>query len=179
MQIVSTKAGRFDLRRNFETGMTRESYGEAYQHGFEKTARFLVSRGASWEGARETAQAAWARGWERVEQLRDDELVVRWVNTIALNAYRGLLRAELPRQASEEPTPRLSGKVARIDLAAIEVARILQACRPRDRVLFEQQMHGLTSQEIAQEQGVTKTAIRIRLLRARRAVRDRIDGLAR
>ncbi len=156
--------------------MNRETYGKAYQLGFENTVRFLLSRGASWEGATETAQAAWARGWERVQQLRDEELVVRWVNTIALNTYRGLVRKELPLESSLEYLPKRTVHVAKINLAAIDVARILKTCRPRDRVLLEQQMYGLTPEEIAVEHGVTTTAIRIRLMRARREARLLLMG---
>lgn len=40
----------------------------------------------------ESAQAAWVRGWGRLGQLRDETLVLTWVNTIALNVYRRLIR---------------------------------------------------------------------------------------
>ena len=61
-----------------------------------------------------------------------------------------------------------------MDLAPLDTAKILECCRPADRVLFEHQLSGLTTQEIAQQQRVTTTAIRVRLLRARRAVRARL-----
>jgi len=150
--------------------MTREEYGVAYQRGYDLTVRLLVSRGAPRDGAFEAAQAAWARGWERLPQLREESLVVTWVNTIALNAYRSILR----RESNFEALPELSTKTG-VDLAAIDVSRILGLCRPRDRVLLEQQMRGVTNEEMAIMQGVTTTAIRIRLLRARRAARMRLE----
>ena len=153
--------------------MTREEYGQAYQRGFDLTVRLLLSRGAPRDRAREVAQAAWARGWERLSQLRNESLVVTWVNTIALNVYRSVLRSEPAYQA----LPELSTK-AGVNLAAIDVARILRICRPCDRALLEQQMRGVTAEEIARKQGVTETAIRIRLLRARRAARSRVEKRA-
>jgi DNA-directed RNA polymerase specialized sigma24 family protein len=153
--------------------MTTEDYGRAYQRGFESTVRFLLSRGARWDGARETAQAAWVRGWEQLKQLRNDEVVITWVNTIALNAYRSVVRAE----QTHGSLPEISIKPG-VNLAAIDVARILDVCRPSDRALLEQQMRGLTPEEIAERQGVTKTAIRIRFMRARRAARRRIEQRA-
>ena len=39
-------------------------------------------------------------------------------------------------------------------------------------------MRGATTEEIARKQGVTETAIRIRLLRARRAARSRVEKRA-
>lgn len=150
--------------------MTRDEYGQAYQRGFDLTVRLLLSRGAPRDRARDVAQSAWVRGWERLTQLRNDSLVVTWVNTIALNVYRSLLRSEPPYQE----LPELSTK-AGVNLAAIDVAHILKICRPCDRSLLEQQMRGVTAEEIARKQGVTETAIRIRLLRARRSARSRVE----
>ncbi len=155
--------------------MTREGYGQAYQRGFDLTVRFLLSRGVQRDHAREVAQAAWVRAWERLSQLRDDSLVVTWVNTIALNVYRGLIRKELLNRSLVELRDKRDRTVA-IDMAAIDVARVLRICRPSDRRLLEQNMCGVTTGEIAKQQGVSETAIRIRLLRARRYARSRLEG---
>ena len=93
-----------------------------------------------------------------------------WVNSIALNAYRRLTQREAPsRELPEIVSPR------GIDTTRIDVHRILDCCRPSERILFEQQLYGATNAEIARKQGVTETAIRIRLLRARRATRSRLE----
>lgn len=152
--------------------MTVEEYGQAYQRGFDLTVRFLLSRGAWRDIADEAAQAAWVRGWERLGQLRNQSLVVTWVNSIALNVYRSLLRKEPLKQALGKSCE----KTVAIDLAAIDVARILKFCRPRDRsILVQQYVKGLTTGEIAQAYGVTETAIRLRLLRARRDARSQVE----
>jgi RNA polymerase sigma factor (sigma-70 family) len=150
--------------------MTRESYGQAYQRGFELTIRFLISRGVSRDMARDVAQAAWVKGWERLGQLRQESMVNTWVNAIALNVHRSVLRSEKAYQALPEFYSR-----AELNLAAIDLNRILKFCAPRDRALLELQMQGDTAEEIARKQGVTETAIRIRLLRARRAARSRAE----
>jgi DNA-directed RNA polymerase specialized sigma24 family protein len=147
--------------------VTRSAYGQAYQAGFERTIRFLISRGAPRDGAQEAAQAAWVRGWERLNQLRNDEMLLTWVNTIALNIYRRVRQTE---ERCRQPLPELYSRL-RIDMAAIDIARILKFCRPRERRLLELQMQGVTTKEIARHNGVTETAIRIRLMRARRAAR--------
>jgi DNA-directed RNA polymerase specialized sigma24 family protein len=153
--------------------MTRETFGQAYQQGFRRTVRFLRSRGASAHSAEDVAQAAWLRGWERLHQLRDDKMIVSWVNAIAVNVHRYTSHHEARYQA----LPDLHGS-AGIDLASIDAAKILTLCRPRDRDLFEQQMGGLTADEIAAQQGVSTTAIRIRFMRARRAARANLEGRA-
>lgn len=151
--------------------MTRDGFGQAYQKGFDLTVRFLLSRGLPRDTASEVAQAAWVRGWERRSQLRNDSFVVTWVNTIALNVYRTFLRSE----SFNRELPEQQGVAVAIDLAAIDVGRVLSSCGPRDRILLEQYMSGFTMAEIARQQNATETAIRIRLLRARRAARCRVE----
>jgi len=149
--------------------MTVEAYGEAYQHGFDRTIRLLLSRGARSECAVEAAQAAWVKGWERISQLRNESVVTTWVNTIALNCYRSVLRSEnqqLPLM--ELPTS------ADVNLSAIDLERVLASCRPSDRQLFEDYLQGYPIEEIAHRTGISYTAARIRLLRARRSAQARI-----
>jgi DNA-directed RNA polymerase specialized sigma24 family protein len=154
--------------------MTPEEYGTAFQSGFRRTVGFLCSRGASRDTAEDVAQAAWVRGWERLHQLRDDSTILRWVNAIAMNVHRCTIQYE----ARYETLPELWGHRG-IDSAPIDAAKVLKCCRPGDRMLFEQQMGGLTNQELAGKHGVSVTAIRVRLLRARRAARANVEGRAR
>jgi RNA polymerase sigma factor (sigma-70 family) len=150
--------------------VTSESYGQAYQRGFVSTIRFLRRRGVGRDLADDVAQAAWVKGWERLSQLRNESMVTTWVNAIAINVYRNILRRMKPSGALTDFPGR-----AEQNIAAIDVVRILKFCKPRDRALLEQHMQGATAHEIAEEQGATVTAIRIRLLRARRAARSRVE----
>ena len=150
--------------------MTQEEYGSAYQLGFKVTVRFLVSRGLSYDAAQETAQAAWAKGWERLGQLRDSNMVLTWMNSIALNIYRTCIRREPLLQV----LPELS-TAPKVNLAAIDVRRILKCCKHNDRVVLQRHyLEGYKVQEIAQQQGWSETAVRIRLLRARRSAGKRM-----
>jgi RNA polymerase sigma factor (sigma-70 family) len=116
------------------------------------------------------AQAAWARGWERVNQLRNESLILTWINAIALNCYRSSLRKSPQlEQLPEIPSP------ASINLAAIDIEQILDKSTPRDRALFRKFLQGSTTREIAEEQRVSQTAIRLRFLRARREARERLQ----
>jgi len=149
--------------------MTREEYGSAYQRGYGLTVRFLVSRGLTYDSAQETAQAAWVKGWERLGQLRDTKMILTWMNSIALNLHRSYVRREPFLQTLPElPTP------PRINLAAIDVRRILDTCKKNERLVLKRHyLEGYKVQEIARAHGWTETAVRIRLLRARRAVNKR------
>ena len=152
--------------------MTRDDYGKAYQKGYSMTVRFLVSRGLAYDMAQETAQAAWAKGWERIGQLRDQSMVLTWMNSIALNIHRSYVRREpllqtLPDLAAPPKT----------NLAAIDVRRILDSCKSSDRLVLQRHyLEGCRVQEIARSQGWTETAVRIRLLRARRSAGKRLGA---
>ena len=134
------------------------------------TVRFLRSRGVTRDLIDDVAQAAWVKGWERLSQLRKESMVTTWVNSIAINVYRSVLRREKPTEVLTD-FPARGG----LNIAAIDVVRILEFCPPRDRALLELHMQGATAPEIAQKHGVTVTAIRLRLLRARRAARFRAE----
>jgi DNA-directed RNA polymerase specialized sigma24 family protein len=146
--------------------MTREKYGEAYEQGLEHTVRFLLSRGIKRDAALDVAQAAWVRGWERLDQLRDEKVLVTWVNTIALNQFRRSLRHDRYEPLVDFPDPQSS-----LNWAAIELSRIMSRCRPRDRVLLKAQLEGRTAGELSEGAGSTPTAMRLRLYRARTAAR--------
>src|SRR6202051_5291969 len=99
--------------------MTCEEYGSAYKRGYNLTVRFLVSRGLTYDAAQETAQAAWVKGWERLSQLRDSNMVLTWMNSIALNIHRSCMRRERFLQTLPElATP------PRVNLPAIVVGRM-------------------------------------------------------
>ena len=117
--------------------MTREEYGAAYKKGYNLTVRFLVSRGLSYDSAQETAQAAWVKGWERLGQLRDQNMVLTWMNSIALNIHRSCMRREPFLQTLPElPTP------PKVNLAAIDVRRILKTCKKNDRMVLHAALPG-------------------------------------
>jgi DNA-directed RNA polymerase specialized sigma24 family protein len=97
-------------------------------------------------------------------------MLLPWINTIALNCHRRAIRRERSLYFELKCGQRAINPTA-TNLAAIEISRALQRCDPRSRGLLEAQMSGRTVKELAAEHGVTETAIRIRLFRARRMAR--------
>ena len=125
--------------------------------------------------ATEIAQCSWTKGWECRSQLRDSECLLTWVNSIALNACRTLLRREKKFQSLSEISV-----APKLDTAAVDVTRILEGCKPMERMILQQ--HHLDErpiQEIASEYGCSETAMRIRLLRARRSAQSRLKLASR
>jgi RNA polymerase sigma factor (sigma-70 family) len=150
--------------------VTREDFGTAYEQGIARTVRFLVSRGVPQEHAQDIAQTAWLRGWERLYQLRNEKLLSTWINSIALNTYRrALYRDRLFQHLGESVRAESC-----INEASIDLSRIMSGCRPEERALLEAHLAGLTPEEIAAEDGVSRVAVRVRLWRARRAARQEV-----
>jgi RNA polymerase sigma factor (sigma-70 family) len=163
-------------RRKPHLIMTTEEYGIAYKKGYIRTTRFLVRQGMSWDCAKELAQAAWVRGWERRGQLRETSMVTSWINTIALNMHRTDLGREpfFLQEVPEIPAP------PERHLAAIDVQLLMQVCRKKDRfVLQRYYLDECGTQEIARAQGLTVTAVRLRLLRARRGLAKTLNAISR
>jgi RNA polymerase sigma factor (sigma-70 family) len=123
------------------------------------------------EDAEEIAQAAWARGWEYRDQLRDPGLVSYWVNSIARNLLRARFRAPIQTEIDD------TNAVYTLDLDIIELGRLLDHCPQRDRELLEQSLEGYSAEEIARSEGITPTGIRVRLLRIRHALRGKLNIL--
>ncbi len=150
--------------------MQSHEYATAFQAGYGSTRRFLLARGVPLEEAEEIAQAAWVRGWEYREQLRDPGLVSFWVNSIARNLFRARFRG--PQTAQLDGT----NATYQMDVEAIELRRMLESCSSKDRALLERSLAGYSAEEIARKEGITSTGIRVRLLRIRQNLRDKIRG---
>jgi DNA-directed RNA polymerase specialized sigma24 family protein len=147
-------------------GLDRTDYGDAYCAGYGATRRFLLANGAAIDEAEEIAQAAWVRGWEYREQLRDPAMVGFWVNSIARNLFRARFRGPSP-MALDGLHPSYT-----MDLQGLELHRMLERCSGRDRRLLERNLQGYSAEEIAREAGITSTGIRVRLLRIRNLLRQ-------
>lgn len=134
--------------------------------------RFLLSRGVNRDTALDVAQSAWLRGWERLSQLRDERVLITWVNTIALNQFRRVIRRDQVHEVLQDaPNPRPP-----LDMAALDLRTILSRCRMRDRILLKAQLQGMTAKELSERTGASATAMRLRLFRARTAARMIAEG---
>lgn len=154
--------------------MTPRQFGDLYANGRPRTVRFLLSMGFPEDTSHDLSQFAWTRAWERIDQLRDDSSILSWVNTIALNEGRRHLRNAKTHVALSESHERAS----EMNLAAIDVARILRMCEPETRRLLEAQLSGISVGELAERNHISTTAVRIRNFRARRLARQLCEPAA-
>jgi RNA polymerase sigma factor (sigma-70 family) len=174
--LSDAEASESAVRRTYiegAKGMTTEEYRDAYTAGFKTTQGFLQRRGADNDLAEEVAQAAWARGWERLSQLRDSRLVISWVAAIAVHMLCDDQRSRrrlCPLQADDALT-----SPSTINIAAIDVRRKLQACPGRQRQLLQRvYLDECSRRELEQDFGITRGALNSGLSRARRALRRKM-----
>lgn len=154
--------------------ITRREYGLAYKNGRRQTESFLLSRGLREDEAQEKAQAAWAKGWERRFQLKDKHRTLAWINTIALNLHRSSFR----RDSRWEPM-RDFPVAPDISIPEFDLKRLLTQCRQNEREILElRYLGGYDTKDLAARYGCTETAVRVKLLRARRSLKARYEEAA-
>ena len=158
--------------------MTKEAYGKAYEEGLIRTLRFLLSRGVPPSLAPDMAQLAWVRGFERLSQLRQEEMVVTWINTIALNLSRRSIRKYGYETRAEQAANVADLMLLKCGLAKIDLDRIFKMIPIKHKRILQEELEGLSCAEVAVEKGTTETAVRISRLRARRIAFLAIHQLA-
>jgi len=149
--------------------MQYDEFANAFHNGYKATCRFLISRGAPATDAEEIAQAAWVRGWEHRDQLRNPSLVGFWVNSIARNLFRARFRTPITVTLEPYQDP---GYL--MSLAGIELRQMFESCSERDREMLEKILEGYSAEEIGRECGLTSTGVRVRMLRLRQSLREKI-----
>ena len=150
--------------------MSHDFFSKAYQQGYRATVRFLLCKGALPDEAEETAQAAWTRGWEARAQLKSEDRILPWVNSIAYHALcterrRRSRHGELKEMPDKRPGPASC-------LAEIDVSRLMTLCSPLDRsLLLERFCHGHNMEDIAQRHQLSRVATRVRIHRSKISLR--------
>jgi len=157
--------------------VTRQEFGDAYQsRGVRGTIRRLRKHGADCDQAEDLAQEAWARGWEHLEQLRDEALLTFWIDSIATN----LLSSACRREWRTSQLTSDNEASFEIDLESIDLRRALGRCSPRQGVLLELvYLRGDTAAEAAPSLGISTDAVYGALARARAAMRFQLKAARR
>ena len=127
--------------------------------------------------AEDLSQETFARAWAAWEDQRDEKALKAWLFTIARNEHARLYER---KRLDIDPDAELDAIVARntpdpglaIDLRRA-FAQLPEAYR---EPLLLQVLGGLTSAEIAATTQVSEDAVNMRLMRARKALRQLLDG---
>lgn len=121
--------------------------------------------------AEDAAQSAWAIAWRRLSGVRDPAQVRSWLLTTAANEARQSIRTAVRRRRAEvgadpgSPPDRPDDRAVALSL--------LDGLDDRDRMLVVlRHLAGLSSVEIAAAMGMRPEAVRVRLHRAIRRIRQ-------
>lgn len=145
---------------------------------------FLQKRVGTRADAEDILQEAFVRGLPRAGEIRDEDRAVAWFYRLLRNAVVDHWRARaaldrrldvLAREATEAaPDPELEGEICRC------FESLLPTLKPEySAILREVDLNGRRTVEVAAEQGVTPNAVMVKLHRARRALRGRLEQACR
>lgn len=145
---------------------------------------FLQKRVGTRADAEDILQDAFVRGLSRAGEIRDDERAVAWFYRLLRNAVVDHWRARAARErgldaAAREPVeaapdPELEGEICRC------FESLLPTLKPEySAILREVDLNGRRPVDIAAEQGATANAVMVKLHRARRALRARLEQTCR
>jgi RNA polymerase sigma-70 factor (ECF subfamily) len=123
--------------------------------------------------ARDSAQAAWVRAWQRLDTIREPAKLRAWLVAIAANEARQASRSQRRRALRELPMP-IEDPVGDTGVPeGADLAAALARLDPDDRGLIAMRyLAGLDSEEIAVATGRTASGVRVRLSRLLARLRE-------
>jgi RNA polymerase sigma-70 factor (ECF subfamily) len=163
-----------------------ESFRRLLQEHRAAIGSTLIACGVrSDETARDLAQEVAVRAWRRLGSLDDPRSFTAWVRRIAANAARDHLRRTAVRREEELD--------AALDLASdddphaaferrAELRLMLAALDSEDGEVVElllARAGGTSVEELAIRMGLSEGALKMRLMRARKRLRERLEELKR
>lgn len=75
--------------------ITSEQFSKEFKDGFLGTQKLLRKIGVPAHLVEDVAQAAWAKGWEKRGQFRNNNAdLLPWINSIAVNHFLRIIRRE-------------------------------------------------------------------------------------
>jgi RNA polymerase sigma factor (sigma-70 family) len=147
----------------------------AEHHSSMARIAYLVS--GDLETAEEAEQAAWAKAWRRLGDVREPGNLRPWLMSVAANEARQLVRSRRRRQVRELSMGPEEGATAERDHAALlDLTASLARLDPRDRaILGLRYIGGLDSGEIGRAVGMSPSGVRVRLGRLLTRLREELD----
>lgn len=181
--IAGTRAGDTSC---FEALMSR------YERRIYRLARTIVKN----EGdAEEIVQEAFFKAFEHIEGFKGDSRFYTWLVRITVNEALMKLRKRKPERISlDDPIAKEAGSVPREiedwgpnpekihsqnELAQI-LSHAISELHPRLRIVFQlRDVESLSTEETANLLGISISAVKSRLLRARLALREKLNRFVR
>ncbi len=158
-----------------------EAFGELVWR-YQDTVHTLALRLVGADLAADVAQEAFLRAWRALPRFRGEAAFSTWLHRITVNTAWTLRRRDRrhPTQPLEGdfedtgPQPERAGELAE---ARAGLLRVIGTLNPGQRaVLVLRDIYGWSGAEVARELGITETAVKVRLHRARAKLRSRLEA---
>ena len=168
-------------------GGDRRAFDELVRQTYEDTYTLAYRLTGNQEDARDVVQETYLRAWKGLKRFRGDAQLSTWLYRITANASYSLMKKR--KKHRHEPLVEELTEVAEtsssVDPQAVtdasllrdEVARAVEHLAPKLRaVVVLRDVYGLSHEEIGEELGISISAAKVRLHRARRQIHDEIFG---
>ncbi|MDV6030684.1 MAG: RNA polymerase sigma factor [Phycisphaera sp. RhM] len=159
-------------------GGDRAALRQIYEATADRVFRLMV-RMVGQQDADDLTQQTFVRAFTKLKQFSGESKFETWLYRLATNEALQHLRREKHRRTKElvvEPTVRQTDNVEQDERVAM-VRQALDQLDPELRAIFTlKEESGLSYQEIASTLGIPEGTVGSRLNRARRELRNLIDG---
>ncbi len=131
------------------------------------------------DSARDAAQLAWIKAWQRLPSVREPDRLRAWLIAIAANEARQQVRSQRRRRVREITPEGPIGGASELPADSadhIDLTATLQRLAPSDRQLLAMRyLAGLSADEIGASTGMTGSGVRTRLARLIARLREDLD----
>ncbi len=162
-------------------GGDREAFGELVWR-YQDTVHTLAIRLVGPDLAADVAQEALIRAWRAMPRFRGEAAFGTWLHRITVNTAWTLRKRAARHEASplddrfEDPglSPEHAGEM--VDLRSRLREEIAELSPGLRSVLVLRDIYGWSHAEVARELGITQTTAKVRLHRARKRLRERLEA---
>jgi RNA polymerase sigma-70 factor, ECF subfamily len=171
----ATTAELLDLARSGD----RQAFTELVDRHHAELVRIAYVVTGDLDAARDSAQLAWIKAWQRLPSVREPERLRAWLIAIAANEARQHLRAHRRRRVREivpAPLEDPGGHDAATSADRLDLGAALARLEAADRELIAMRyLAGLNAEEIGVATGLTASGVRSRLSRLIARLREDLD----
>lgn len=150
-------------------------FRELYQRYYEKVYRYCLKSLHNTDNASDLAQDIFLRVLEHIAELKNPQLWVAWLFRIAHNRVINFQRKQrhyltdmtIPALSTEDQNAELNAKIQQEQLLSILPQLLAELPEDQAQILRFKYLEGKTIDTLAEEYHLRKSAVKMRLLRAR------------
>jgi RNA polymerase sigma-70 factor (ECF subfamily) len=170
--------GTPDLLERAQSG-DRDAFTELVERHHDELVRICFAITTDIDAARDAAQLAWIKAWQRLRTVREPERLRTWLIAIAANEARQRIRADRRRRVREiAPVLPNAGDYTPIKSPAhLDLVAAVSRLDPDDRRLLAlRYIAGITAEEIGAQIGLSGSGVRSRLSRLMAQLREELSN---